>query len=85
MNQKSSHEFFTNLACKYYPCHTHMQDINCLFCFCPLYYFKKCGGNSLHMLDGIKDCSGCTFPHHRENYDDIIKKIKEYNNAIRNK
>ena len=32
-----SYKFFENKACKYNPCHEGMEQINCLFCYCPLY------------------------------------------------
>ena len=43
-----------------------------------------CGGNFRYTEAGIKDCSGCLFPHRRENYDrvtarfmEIVKKMQE--------
>lgn len=71
-----SHRFFTNKDCKYYPCHTHedgspMEDINCLFCYCPL-YLLDCPGNYTFTSMGIKDCTECTLPHHKAAYDTIL-------------
>ncbi|MCK5718320.1 MAG: hypothetical protein KAH84_00065 [Thiomargarita sp.] len=65
--------FFENRACKYYPCHTNIKHINCLFCYCPL-YFLDCPGNYtmlklnnnptiLEKSAAIKDCSQCTVVH----------------------
>ncbi len=82
---QTSSKIFTNHECEYYPCHTHIHDINCLFCFCPLYYFKECGGNPSYTSANIKDCTGCTFPHHMKNYDEVIERIKEYTNGVCNK
>ena len=44
----------------------------------PLYALKdKCGGNLRYTEKGIKDCTNCTLPHQRKNYDYIIGKFKE--------
>ena len=56
------------------------SKINCLFCFCPLYNMKECGGDFTYTeIKGnmVKDCSGCIFPHNPENYEKIIEKISE--------
>ena len=43
------------------------DDFNCLFCYCPLYALgEDCKGNFTYTVDGIKDCSNCNIPHHRE-------------------
>ena len=71
-------KFFINKNCKYYPCH-NMKDINCLFCFCPL-YSHDCPGTPLYIKTEkgiIKDCSHCTFPHEKENYEAIIKLLSK--------
>lgn len=73
---ENSHRYFENRACKYYPCHENMDEMNCLFCYCPLYSFKHCPGNCeyIETPNGqIKSCMDCTFPHKAENYDVIIK------------
>ena len=69
--------FVQNRACEYFPCHkTNDPDhFNCLFCYCPLYRRKDCGGNPTYLANGIKDCSGCTVPHFH--YDHILKKLME--------
>ena len=89
-------KFFNNEGCKYRPCHTITggeseavritnrlkkdDEINCLFCYCPLYAMgDKCGGDFVYGENGIKDCMGCTLPHHEENYDLIIDKLVEWN------
>jgi Zn-finger protein len=69
--------FFSNKDCEYYPCHKTEKDLNCLFCYCPL-YLTDCGGNpSFIECNGkkVKDCSSCLFPHIPENYDKIIEKL----------
>lgn len=77
---KGSHEFFSNKECKYYPCHKGIDDINCLFCYCPLYHLEDCPGNPSFSEKGekrIKVCTDCTFPHRAENYDEIIRLIRK--------
>ena len=74
---KNSYKFFENKDCEYYPCH-NMNNINCLFCYCPLYSRHDCG----KWINGIKDCSQCKIPHIPENYDYIIKKLTEKNKDL---
>ena len=72
---KPSHAFFANTACRYYPCHKGLDEINCLFCFCPLHSMAHCPGDPAYIdtpSGRVKDCSACTFPHRAENYDTII-------------
>lgn len=42
-----NYRFFNHSACEFYPCHDMpAEDLNCLFCFCPLYRLgEDCGGN----------------------------------------
>jgi Zn-finger protein len=68
-----NYSFFENKSCEYYPCH-ELDEINCLFCFCPLYNLK-CGGNFI-INNNIKDCSKCITPHSRPAYEIIIEKLK---------
>ncbi len=70
-----SYKFFENRECEFYPCHSGSEEINCLFCFCPL-YGTDCGGNFTVLPGGIKDCSACLFPHRRENYDKITDRLR---------
>ena len=75
-----SYKFFSNTKCEYFPCHktTDPENFNCLFCYCPLYALKdKCGGNFSYTEKGIKNCTNCTLPHQRKNYDYVIGKFKE--------
>lgn len=63
-------KFFENKDCEYYPCHENMEEINCLFCYCPLFsYCPNCDGEK------------CEYNHKRESYDKIIetlaKNVKE--------
>jgi Zn-finger protein len=71
-----SYKFFQNKTCEYFACHKteNIENFNCLFCFCPLYTIKNCGGNFKILKNGIKDCTNCLIPHY--NYDYVIDKIK---------
>ena len=76
----NSSKFFANKECEYYPCHQMDGDLNCLFCYCPLYHLESCPGNpTFKDKNGkrIKVCSGCTFPHHPENYDRIMALLRK--------
>ena len=77
MDKMSQHyQFFSHKQCEYYPCHD-LEEINCLFCFCPLYTLgKECGGNYQYIGD-VKDCSQCLVPNQKRNYEYMIKKMKE--------
>lgn len=78
-----SFKFFSNKSCEYYPCHkmpkvslcSEPDDMNCLFCFCPLYWDDDCGGSYKIIGNGVKDCSNCLLPHSKTGYDYIYKKI----------
>lgn len=65
---------FTNQDCEFYPCH-QTDRINCLFCFCPL-YFLDCGGCYTLTSRGLKDCSNCLIPHRDNGYDTIVARLK---------
>lgn len=74
------YQFFQNRACEYFPCHHGVveDNFNCLFCYCPLYALgDRCGGKFSYMANGIKDCSGCTRPHIRQNYDEILSQMED--------
>ena len=76
---KNSSRFFCNTDCEYYPCHTGIQNVNCLFCYCPLYSFDVCPGNyTVTEVNGkpVKDCANCTFPHEAGHYDSIMDILK---------
>ena len=76
---ENSYKFFKNTDCKYYPCHKGIEEINCLFCYCPLYRLENCPGNPHYKeKDGkkIKVCTDCVFPHRSENYEKINEILK---------
>lgn len=76
----ANYAFFQNRECEYFPCHRGVeeQNFNCLFCYCPLYCLgDRCGGSFTYLPNGIKDCSTCTKPHRRENYDKIMEKMTQ--------
>lgn len=56
-------------------CHHVEGSLNCLFCYCPLYHEKDCGGNYTITPKGIKDCSNCTFPHEEGVIKMFLKKM----------
>lgn len=74
----NNYKFVQNKKCEFFPCHKGIkeEDFNCLFCYCPLYLTKeKCGGDYTLTDSGIKDCSKCTFPHKKDNYDKVQEKL----------
>ena len=48
---KNSYKYFENRGCKYYPCHRDIQNVNCMFCYCPLYNFEEYPG--VGGMDGL--------------------------------
>lgn len=77
---ENSSEFFENVNCKYYPCHVGLKQLNCMFCYCPLYPLKKCPGtHHYRSVNGkeVKCCEQCIFPHQPENYEKIMKLLQE--------
>ncbi|MFZ7102422.1 MAG: cysteine-rich small domain-containing protein [Peptococcaceae bacterium] len=81
------YSFFINTKCEAFPCHPtdNTEDFNCLFCYCPLYTLgDKCGGNFKYMPNGVKDCSGCTIPHRRDNYGMITERFDEIVEMMKN-
>ncbi|MDR1764562.1 MAG: ATP-binding cassette domain-containing protein [Lachnospiraceae bacterium] len=73
-----SKSFFSNKECQYFPCHKapREEDFNCLFCFCPLYHLgATCGGDFTYLGNGVKNCEGCAFPHHRGNYEAVLGRL----------
>ena len=80
MDGEKRYRFFQHTSCEFFPCHSGVAeaDFNCLFCYCPLYALgKRCGGSFTYTARGIKDCSGCAFPHRRESYDAVIARYGE--------
>lgn len=78
-----SYKHFSNIECEYYPCHGLVGQ-NCLFCFCPLYFMKECGGD-FKMHKGVKDCAGCIKNHDEDSHEFIIKKLGSLFKIIREK
>ena len=79
MRIDNSTTFFANRDCRFYPCHEHDDDINCMFCYCPLYHLDDCPGEYVMTeKDGrmIKNCKDCTYPHVAENFPNIIRILK---------
>ena len=79
METGNNYSFFENRDCRYYPCHKGLDEINCLFCYCPMYFLEHCPGkHTIIENDGkkIKSCLECDFPHKRENYETIMKILK---------
>ncbi|MFV0467254.1 MAG: cysteine-rich small domain-containing protein [Lachnospiraceae bacterium] len=80
---EQSYKFFSNNACKYFPCHKNLdvEYFNCLFCYCPMHCKKNCLGNPNFIISKrgvrIKDCSYCSFPHDGRNYEVIVKFLSE--------
>lgn len=71
--------YFENRQCKYYPCHKDIENINCLFCYCPMYHLSECLGNPTYKeKEGkkIKVCTNCNFPHNKENYEKIMAHLR---------
>jgi len=53
-------------------------ELNCLFCFCPLYFLGEgCGGDFKYSSSGTKTCIDCDLPHLPDYYDVIVTKLKE--------
>lgn len=79
---ENSYRFFANKACKYYPCHEGVDEMNCMFCYCPLYRVEHCPGKPEYIEKNgkrIKVCTNCTFPHKPENYDTVIQVLTHEN------
>ena len=77
---ENKYAFFQHRECEYFPCHktNDPDNFNCLFCYCPLYALgKKCGGNFVYNEHGFKDCSKCTFPHRRANFEKVTERYRD--------
>ena len=86
--RENKYSFFSHTSCEYFPCHKGVapEDFNCLFCYCPLYALgKECGGNFVILENGVKDCSGCTIPHRKENYGWITEHFQQILRLIQQK
>ena len=77
---EEKYRYFAHRECEFFPCHpgADPEAFNCLFCYCPLYCLgKNCGGNFTILENGVKDCSGCLYPHIQENYDAVNGRYRE--------
>lgn len=82
-----SYRFFENRDCEYFPCHQGLTELNCLFCYCPLYGLEHCFGEGEFVeQDGkrLKDCSNCVFPHKPEHYDALVLALRAQNKKREN-
>ncbi|MCQ2521602.1 MAG: precorrin-2 C(20)-methyltransferase [Lachnospiraceae bacterium] len=77
---ENSAKYFENRSCDYYPCHKGMEELNCLFCYCPFYGWEECPGKNEYVTkkDGrrIKVCTDCTFPHVPGNWEKVVGILK---------
>lgn len=83
-----NYQYFSHKNCEFFPCHpgADPDNFNCLFCWCPLYTLgPDCGGNFRYNERGLKDCTGCLFPHRRENYPMISARYQDIVNAMKKK
>ena len=78
-----NYKYFQNTQCEYFPCHKNVSinNFSCMFCYCPLYAYKQCGGAYTILQNGWKDCSRCTIPHNKNMYDYVVNKLVELNNT----
>ena len=78
--EECAYSFTQHTACEFFPCHktAHPEDFNCLFCYCPLYALGEgCGGAFRYTEKGVKDCSGCLFPHDPDHYAAVLARFPE--------
>ena len=74
------YRYFQHRECEYFPCHAGADpdNFNCLFCYCPLHFLgRNCPGNPQFNEKGVKNCTNCSFPHKRENYDKVIETLRK--------
>ena len=74
------YQYFQHRECEYFPCHAgeDPENFNCLFCYCPLHFLgNKCPGTPRFTEKGVKDCTKCSFPHRKENYETVVRILKE--------
>jgi len=75
----NSYRFFENRECEYFPCHKGLDALNCLFCYCPMYWKDDCPGNPQYIEKNgkkLKVCTDCTFPHQPQHYETILEILK---------
>jgi hypothetical protein len=77
----SKYSFFQHRECEFFPCHQDNNQ-NCLFCYCPLFNTEECVKLD---VNNINKCCYCKFPHIKNNYNKIIKKLKVlYGKSVKN-
>ena len=83
----NNYKFFQNKNCEYFPCHQmSAEELNCLFCYCPLYCLKdNCGGDFVYLESGVKSCVNCTKPHDRNGYEHVMRKLKQVTEQTKDK
>src|SRR3989338_10394354 len=73
-----------NKSCKYFPCHTKLED--CTFCYCSFYpCLDNKRGNYVHSQKLNKDiwsCQNCNWIHKREVVDEIFELIRNNKNFL---
>ncbi len=77
---EKAYSYFCHKDCEYFPCHSGAdpENFNCLFCYCPLYMLgRDCGGDFVYRKNGVKDCTGCMYPHRKENFEAIKSRFPE--------
>ncbi len=74
-----NYNFYQNEDCPYFPCHDvdDIENFNCKWCFCPLYFSDNCPGIYEINDSGIKDCSECTIPHYADMTEIVGKYVDE--------
>lgn len=89
----NSSRYFENRECKYYPCHSGLDHINCMFCYCPFYAWEKCPGVNEYKVsksgNRVKVCTNCIFAHDANSYDRVMEilqmgedKYLQYSNGL---
>lgn len=56
-----------------------MESMNCLFCYCPLYFLPECPGHREYIESQgrrILSCKDCDYPHRAENYGEMMRILK---------
>ncbi len=77
---KASFRFFENRDCQFFPCHNLQGDFNCLFCYCPFFFLPECPGEYEYKEKNgyrVKVCTDCAYPHKPENYDEMMRLLRE--------
>ena len=74
-----------NKACKYFPCHTHLED--CTFCYCPFYPCKdrELGQRAYSQKQRkyVWSCMNCSWIHRRKTVERIFSLIRRNREGLR--